>query len=222
MVRALVARAGKVEEPLVERGKPGVEVGDQPLRGRAPARQFATTSPSSAAPALASRSPSSSDASIPARPMPAWLCATSADTAAAWASIPPRISASASAERASRASIVGAGLGARLGNAQRGRRAGAFDMGEVGQQPLRRLVDDRVRLLRLGGKLADLAFEAAGLLDRRAAGLAQRFGHAAGAVLGLRQVGEQHADVGPRRLGRAVERRAMFGQGLRAGVEVAR
>ena len=33
MVGALVARAGKVEEPLVERGQAGVEVGDQPLRG---------------------------------------------------------------------------------------------------------------------------------------------------------------------------------------------
>ena len=126
---------------------------------------------------------------MPARPMPAWLCATSADTAAAWASIPPRISARASADRASKAVDRRTGFGARLGHPLRGGGAGAFDMGEVGKQPLRCLVNDGVSLLRLRGKLADLGFEACCLLDRRAAGVAQGFGHAPGAILGLRQVG---------------------------------
>ena len=63
-------------------------------------------SPSSEPSAEASRDPNASAASIPVRPIPALAWATSAETACACKSIPPRISSSASAERWSKASIV--------------------------------------------------------------------------------------------------------------------
>ena len=57
---------------------------------------------------------------------------------------------SASADRASSASTIDPVSVPRFGNAQRRGRSRAFDMREVGEQPLRRLMDDRVGLLRLG------------------------------------------------------------------------
>ena len=222
MIGALVARAGKVEEPLVERGEAGVEVGHQPLRGtfllgnpRRQARQARHRRWPAARRAVRThrsrrgRCPPGFARPTP-KPRPPGRRSRYGFRQA------PRPTGQA-ARRPSRGSLRPPPK-----RAARGARPALSIWVRLASSRSRRLADDRVGLLRLCSKLADLGFEAAGLLDRRAAGFAQRLGHAPGAILGLRQVGEQHADVGPCGLGRAVERRAMFGQGPRSLVEFAR
>jgi hypothetical protein len=58
----------------------------------------------------------------------------------------------------------------------------------------------------------DLVFELCRLLKGGAAGIAQAFGHAPGAVLGVGKVGEQDTNVSTRGFCRTVQRFAMFGQ----------
>ena len=61
---------------------------------------------SSESPAASSREPKASAESTPALPSPAVACSSKAATAAAWISMPPRISSSPSAARCINASIV--------------------------------------------------------------------------------------------------------------------
>ena len=111
---------------------------------------------------------------------------------------------------------------ARLGDACRRAAARILDFAKPAQQPLGCLAEDRIGLLCLGCQLANLRLERCRLLARRAACLPQRFGHAPGAVLGLRKVGKEDADIGSRGLGGAIERRAMFGKRARTLVELHR
>ena len=94
----------------------------------------------------------------------------------------------------------------------RGRGAGAFDLGQM----LRRsrcdgVVDDRVGLLRVRSvSAATWASNAPACSIARWPAPRSVSAMRRALSLGVRQVGEQHADVGPRRFGGAVERRAML------------
>ncbi len=116
---------------------------------------------------------------------------------------------------------LGRGGGAGLADPHRSGRAGAFDLGEVRDQPLRRAADMVLGLARPATDGRQLRFERGRLRARLAACLAQFLAHRPAARFGPRQVFEQDADIGPGAFRRAIERGGMPGQRLASRRELA-